>query len=367
MDERNKGSSSSSSSSRGVSDSDLSVRIEGRIGWITLNRPKALNALTHSMVLRMEAALLDWRHNENITLVLIDAVGDKAFCAGGDVNALYQSGKAGDVESGRLFWRDEYRLNAMIKHYPKPYVAFMDRIVMGGGVGISAHGSHRIVTDLSSIAMPECMIGLIPDVGATHLLSQCPGFVGEYLALTGERIGGSDAVFAGLADYYVPAHQLPTLKKTLIDSGDVRSIGDFQQSCDESSLAEIQDEVDSVFSQESLAAVLEQLEAHNAPWTQKAHKKIAISSPLSLHVAFQLIRKARMEPGIEAALQREFRFVSRAVKSSDFLEGVRAAIIDKDRQPSWQHSSLAEVTSQEIEQFNVSAPGGDAVLNHDQA
>ncbi|MFK7853305.1 MAG: enoyl-CoA hydratase/isomerase family protein [Granulosicoccus sp.] len=361
------GQSNGTSSSGDLSDSDLSTRIEGRIGRITLNRPKALNALTHSMVLRMEAALLDWRDNKDIALVLIDAVGDKAFCAGGDVNALYQSGKAGDVESGRLFWRDEYRLNAMIKHYPKPYIAFMDRIVMGGGVGISAHGSHRIVTDLSSIAMPECLIGLIPDVGATHLLSQCPGFVGEYLALSGERIGGSDAVFAGLADYYVPAHQLATLKKALIETGDVRSIGDFQQSSEDSSLAEIQHEIDSVFGQESLASVLEQLEGHNASWTQKALKKIAISSPLSLQVAFQLIRKARMEPGIEAALQREFRFVSRAVKHSDFLEGVRAAIIDKDRQPTWQHSSLADVTSDEIEQFNVSAPGGDVVLIHDQA
>lgn len=360
MDEQNNGTTSSSN----LSDSDLFIRLEGRVGYITLNRPKALNALTHSMLLRMEAALLDWRDNKDISLVLIDAVGDRAFCAGGDVNALYQSGKAGDVESGRLFWRDEYRLNAMISHYPKPYVAVMDRIVMGGGVGISAHGSHRIVTDLSSIAMPECLIGLIPDVGATHLLSQCPGFVGEYLALTGERIGGSNAVFAGLADYYVPEHQLATLKKALIDTADVSVIEDFQQTTENSSLAEIQADVDSVFGQQSLALVLEHLEAHSAPWAQKALKKIALSSPLSLHVAFELIRKARIEPGIEAALLREFRFVSRAVMHSDFLEGVRAAIIDKDRQPSWRHSSLADVSSQEIKQFDASAPGGDADLTN---
>ncbi len=211
------------------SQADVLVRLEGQAGRLTLCRPKALNALSHEMALTIETALLDWQADDRVSLVLIDAEGEKAFCAGGDVAVLYQQGIAGDIESGRQFWRDEYRLNALIDSYPKPYVAVMDGITMGGGIGISAHGSHRIVTERSTLALPECSIGLVPDVGATHLLSRSPGYVGEFLALTGERFNASDALFTGFADYHVPVERLHALKNALIESGDASVIDSFHE------------------------------------------------------------------------------------------------------------------------------------------
>lgn len=343
---------------------DVSVRIEGRVGRVTLSRPSALNALTHSMALIIEKALLEWQANDSIALVMIDAEGDKAFCAGGDVNALYQQGKAGDFESGRQFWRDEYRLNVLIDSFAKPFVAIMDGIAMGGGIGISAHGSHRIVTERSSLALPECSIGLIPDVGATHLLSRTPGYIGEYLALTGERFNASDAMFAGFADFYVSSDQLDALKNALIESADVNVIAKFTQAPEQSTLAENEPSISQVFSGISLVSVLEQLGGLEDAWAISALKKIGRSSPLSLQLAFELVREARSAPGIEAALEREYRFVSRVMEHGDFLEGVRAALIDRDRQPKWIHESVAAVPQQDIKRFRDVARGDDLVLRH---
>lgn len=347
-----------------VNASDVSIRIEGRVGRVTLSRPHALNALSHSMALAIETALIDWQANDEIALVMIDAEGDKAFCAGGDVAALYHQGKADDFESGQQFWRDEYRLNVLISHYAKPYVAVMDGIAMGGGIGISAHGSHRIVTERSSLAMPECAIGLIPDVGGTYLLSQSPGFIGEYLALTGERFNASAALFAGFADYYVQSEQLSTLKTALIESGDVSVIDDFHQAPERSVLAIREADINSVFDSTSLVTVLEQLGRLEHDWAQSASRKINRSSPLSLLLAFELVRNARLEPGIKEALIREFRFVSRVMEHGDFLEGVRAALIDKDRQPSWKYESVASVPEEDIKRFRDVAIGGDPILRH---
>lgn len=342
---------------------DVIVRIEGRAGRLTLNRPDALNALSHNMALTIEAALLDWQTNNNVALVLIDAKGDKAFCAGGDVAALYQQGKSNDFASGQQFWRDEYRLNALIGNYSKPYVAVMDGIAMGGGIGISAHGSHRIVTERSMLAMPECAIGLVPDVGGTHLLSQAPGLIGEYLALTGERFNASDALFAGFADYFVQSDQLTALKAVLCKTGDVGVIKESHQEPEPSVLAKNESGISSAFEGETLDVVIEQLEQLEYDWARTALKKMSRSSPLSLLLAFELVRKARSEPGAERALVREFRFVSRVMEHGDFLEGVRAALIDKDRQPKWKHESVAAVSQKEIKQFREVAIGGDPVLH----
>ena len=342
--------------------SDVRVSVEGRVGRLTLTRPEALNALSHQMALTIEAALLDWQSNEDIALVLIDAEGEKAFCAGGDVARLYHQGKAGDVESGRQFWRDEYRLNTLIDHYEKPYVAIMDGIAMGGGIGISAHGSHRIVTERSLLALPECSIGLVPDVGATHLLAQSPGHIGEFLALTGERFNASDALYAGFADYHVPSERLAALKSALVETGDVNVIGRFHEPAARSILSERQGEIDGIFGAATLQAVLAALETEQGDWLQAAARKIGAASPLSLLLSFDLVRKARSEPGIEQALIREYRFVSRSMEHGDIIEGIRAALIDRDRQPHWKHASVEQVPRELVDQLMEEAPGGDPVL-----
>ena len=188
--------------------SDIHIRTTGRAGRITLNRPDALNALTYEMCLAIEAAIDAWATDAQIALVIIDAVGDRAFCAGGDIQEMYDTATRGNFEYGRKFWADEYRLNNKIAHFPKPYIAFMQGFTMGGGVGVSAHGSHRIVDDASRIAMPECAIGLVPDVGGSVLLACAPGRLGEYLGTTGTRMGPADAIHAGFADHYIPARRL---------------------------------------------------------------------------------------------------------------------------------------------------------------
>ena len=184
--------------------SDILIRKIGRAGRITLNRPDALNALTYAMIHDIEAALDAWRDDDEVALVVIDAAGEKAFSAGGDIAEMYRTGTAGDFAYGRTFWADEYRVNAKIAEYPKPYVAFMQGFTMGGGVGVSCHGSHRVVGESSRIAMPECGIGLIPDVGGSFLLARAPGRLGEYLGTTGTRMGPGDAIFAGFADLFIP-------------------------------------------------------------------------------------------------------------------------------------------------------------------
>ena len=346
-----------------TSSADVSVRVEGRVGRLTLCRAHALNALSHEMALAIEAALLKWQTDDAVSLVLIDAVGEKAFCAGGDITVLYNQGLAGDIESGRQFWCDEYRLNALIDAYSKPYVAVMDGITMGGGIGISAHGSHRIVTERSKLALPECSIGLVPDVGSTHLLAQAPGYLGEYLALTGERIDASDALFAGFADYYVPAERLQTLKSALVESGDINIINTFHESTLTSSALEMRAHlINDVFSADTLSAVLENLSHLEQEWAVSAFKKIGYSSPLSLTLAFDLVRAARSTPGIEQALTREYRFVSRAMASADILEGIRAALIDRDRKPSWKHASIGEVPQALIDQLKQKVPGDSPVF-----
>jgi len=339
--------------------SDLHVRSEGAVGRITLCRPRLLNALSHEMVLALERTLLDWQERDEVALILVDAVGDKAFCAGGDVTALYRQGTSGDVESGRQFWRDEYRLNALIDRYPKPYVVIMDGIVMGGGIGISAHGSHRVVTERSSLALPECSIGLIPDVGATHLLSRSPGFVGEYLALTGERFGPGDAIFAGFADHFVPMERIAAMQQALIESGRVELIADFCVAPESSDIADNASFLDTAFGAAVLPDVLAFIGNSEHPWLEQAAKKIARASPLSLQLAFDLVRESRQVPGLEKALIREFRFVSRAVEDADFLEGIRAALIDRDKAPAWRYAAVSDVPIDLVTRFRDEAPGGD--------
>lgn len=338
---------------------DINIRKNGNIGHITLTREKVLNALSHDMALQIEKALHDWSNDDDVKLVLIDAMGEKAFCAGGDVQDLYAQGKAGNFESGVNFWRDEYRLNALIAHYNKPYIAVMNGIVMGGGVGISALGSHRIVTENTSFALPECAIGLIPDVGSSHLLAQAPGHLGEYLALTGARVGHEDAIYCGFADHFVPKDNLGALLDALTQSGDTADLLSLSQTTEAGSLSKMRSEIDAIFSLQTIGEILSALEKSEAEWASKALYKIKSASPISICVTLETIRAVRANLGIKNALRQEFRFVSRAMEHGDFIEGVRALIIDKDKQAKWRFPTISDVPNDIVALFLSPPHDGD--------
>ncbi len=316
---------------------DILIRKDRRAGRITLTRPQALNALNHDMALAIDAALKAWQHDPEIALVIIDAEGERAFCAGGDIAALYHAARAGDHGVGRLFFRDEYRMNARIAEYPKPVIAFMQGFVMGGGVGIGGNASHRIVGASSQVAMPETGIGMIPDVGGSWILAHAPDHAGEYLGLTGARMGPGDAIWTGFADSYILESEWPALIKHLAETGDAAAIR--TQPRPEAPLA-ARDL--SAFAGDSVAAILAALEAAG---DETALKPLRRAAPLSMAATLALVRAARGDAGIRDSLAREMRFTARATEFGDFLEGVRAQIIDKDRNPQWRaDASPAHVT-----------------------
>jgi enoyl-CoA hydratase len=321
------------------------IRREGRAGRITMNRPKALNALTWGMLGRIWEALLAWRDDPAVGLVLLDGAGERGLCAGGDVRALCESRAHGSGHA-RAFWRDEYRLNALIGRYPKPYVALQDGIVMGGGIGLSAHGRHRIVTERSRLAMPETGIGLIPDVGGTWLLARAPGEAGIYLGLTGDGMGAADALHAGFADSFVPFAALSALVERLSDpnGGDVAAVvAGAAQPPAASALAERAGDIDRLFSGASVEAIAASLAGDGSDWAAKAASALAQKSPKSLKLALAAIRNARALPSLEDALKVEYRLVVRLFEDGEFPEGVRALLVDKDRKPRWSPPDLAGV------------------------
>lgn len=318
--------------------SDISIRKEGKAGRITLTRPKALNAMTYEMCLAIEDALDAWARDDAVKLVVIDAEGDKAFCAGGDIAELYDTGTKGDYEYGRRFWRDEYRLNAKIAEYPKPYVAFMQGFVMGGGVGISCHGSHRIVGESTRIAMPECGIGLVPDVGGSLLLAHAPGRLGEYLGTTGARMDASDAIFANFADSYIPQSKWPDLIAQLEETGSTDAIAEMRGSVPPGPLNHLAAHVDAHFGGQTLRDILNSLKSEDSDFARDTLAAMARNSPLSMACTIEIIHRLRGSSAeIRKALELEYRFTHRAMEHGDFLEGIRAAVIDKDRSPKWQH------------------------------
>lgn len=338
---------------------DIELRVKGRAGRVTLKRPNALNALTWDMCLALEAALDAWRDDPDITLVVVDAVGEKAFCAGGDLDAMYRTGLAGDFGYGRRFWADEYRLNAKIAGYPKPYVAFMQGFTMGGGVGVSCHGSHRIVGQSSRIAMPECGIGLIPDVGGSHLLARSGGGLGEYLGTTGYRMDSADAIHAGFADYFIPQDSWGELTAELERTGDAALILDRVSSPGTSELASHRDVIDAVFADGDVAGIIERLDAIDADWAVQARKSLSRQSPLSVACAIKTIRAGR-NGSVSDALAAEYRFTYRCMEHGDFVEGIRAQIIDKDLAPKWRHADHGAVSQDDIDR--MTAPLGEAEL-----
>ncbi|MFE9582421.1 enoyl-CoA hydratase/isomerase family protein [Nocardia sp. NPDC006044] len=324
------------------------------LGLITLNRPKAINALNHSMTLAITDALRAWADDDEVRTVVLTGAGERGLCAGGDIVAIHTDATGGatgaDSPTGR-FWRDEYVLNALIGRYPKPYVVVMDGIVMGGGVGLSGHGSHRIVTERSKIGMPEVGIGFVPDVGGTYLLSRSPGEVGTHVALTTARMTAGDAIAAGFADYFVAAEHLPALLDTLrTEAADV-AIAKFATAAPESGLLGRRSWIDACYGADTVEAIVARLHAADAPEAGQAAADILTKSPVALKVALRSLRSARTAPDLETVLNEEYRVSIAALSSPDLVEGIRAQVIDKDRNPQWSPATLAEVTTAQVDAY----------------
>ncbi len=326
--------------------SDVAIRKEGPTGRITLTRPEALNALSHGMVRSISAALDSWRADPTVRLVLIDAEGPRAFCAGGDVAQVYHAARVGDFALGRTFFAEEYRMNAAISAYPKPIVALAHGFVLGGGVGIAGNAAIRVLGETTRVAMPECPIGLIPDVGGSLLLARAPGRLGEFLGLTAHRMEPGDAIHARFFDHFVPEADWPRLTAELVGSGSAEAVTAFARPAPEPSLAVHLDTIDDAFSAPDLRTISARLETTD--WGHEVLRGLRRNCPLSMACTLLLVRAARAEPGIEEALRREYRFTARAASQGELIEGIRAAVIDKDRSPVWR-DSIGSLGADEVE------------------
>ncbi|MFI6693730.1 enoyl-CoA hydratase/isomerase family protein [Streptomyces sp. NPDC050433] len=342
-------------------DETVLVRREGRVGRLTLNRPRALNALTHEMVLRIDAALTEWARDPSLRTVVIDGAGERGLCAGGDIRAIYEDARTGGAASP-AFWRDEYRLNARIARCAKPYVAFMDGIVMGGGVGVSAHGDVRIVTERSRVAMPETGIGLVPDVGGTYLLSRSPGELGTHLALTGASVGAADAMLCGLADHFVRSGQLPALAAELASTDAPVAVRRHATPPPEGELAADREWIDVCYAADSVEEIVDRLFASGHHAAKQTAETILTKSPTALKATLAAVRRARGLETLEEALDAEYRASCAALRTPDLVEGIRAQVIDKDRTPRWSPGDLSLVTAAEVTRFSTVPPGGDLGL-----
>ena len=347
---------------------DILFERRGAAGVITLNRPKALNAITHEMVHALSRQLDHWMHDDAVTRVIVTANGDRAFCAGGDIRALYDLGRAGNQEQALRFFREEYVLNAKIKRYRKPYISLIDGIVMGGGVGISVHGSHRIAGERYAFAMPEVSIGFFPDVGGTYALPRLAGEIGTYVALTGERMQASDAVLSGAATHYVKSARFGALLSALSAADPVNAVlADFMEKPEAGEIMPRRRTIDRTFSQGSVEAILAALDREaekgtdQSQWSAATARTIRSKSPTSLKLSHKQMRFGAIH-SFEACMAAEFRIVSRIVYGHDMYEGVRAAIIDKDGKPRWSPGTLGEVTDAMIESYFEPLPDSELAI-----
>jgi len=338
------------------SEPDVIVRREGAVGVIRLNRPKTINAMTLEMSLGIDAALDRFEADPDVALVLLEGAGERGLCAGGDIRGLYESSRAGG-DLGKVFWRQEYIMNARIAKFPKPYVAFMDGLVMGGGVGLSAHGSHRVVTERTRLAMPEVGLGFFPDVGGTFLLSHSPGEIGTYFGLTGQTMNGPDAVYAHFADAVVPSGKLAALREALVGLRAGVSPADVKAAIDGFATGEIsgpvaanRPQIDRWFAHDRMQDIVVDLERDGSELAQSTLKALNEKSPRGMVVALKLLRLARASSSLEQCLVREYRAALEVFRSDDFREGVRAAVIDKDRNPSWSPPRIEDVTPTDVSQ-----------------
>jgi enoyl-CoA hydratase len=315
----------------------VTATIEGRIGRLILDRPRALNALDTGMIAALSTTLEAWRENPAIHAVTIEGAGERAFCAGGDIRAIRDAALAGDAATIETFFASEYRLNQAIADYPKPYIALIDGICMGGGIGVSIHGPYRVATEHAVFAMPETGIALFPDVGASYALPRLPGRLGMFLGLTGTRVTGADAVHAGFATHFVPRAALPALKADLARDG-VAALAVHAAALPPFSLAPHRDAIDRSFAADSLAGILEALRSEGA-WGESVLATLKAMSPSALHWSFDIIHAGATRT-LPECLAAELALTRTVTKHADFAEGVRAMIVDKDRQPRWQHADL---------------------------
>jgi enoyl-CoA hydratase/carnithine racemase len=342
-------------------DDDLVVRSDGALRRITLNRPHALNAITLDMAIAMTALLREWQSDPKVGAVLIDGAGDRGFCAGGDIRALYEAAKS--EPKGKLasaadslpvrFWAIEYKLNVLIARYAKPIVAVMDGLVMGGGVGLSAHAAHRVVTERSAIAMPEVGIGFFPDVGASFLLARAPGYIGTRLALTGRRVGGADALACKLADVHLPVERLSKLPAVLANCrghAEVRAgLEQLSAAAAPAQLPKEREWIDACYVGDALEDIVAQLRVCRADSAQAALEVMSRASPTSLKVALRNLRLALGFERVEQSFAQDYRIALACIAGHDFIEGIRAAIIDKDRKPRWQPDKVEAVTREIVD------------------
>ncbi len=331
---------------------DVLVRECGALRRLTLNRPKALNALTLDMAVTMTQWLRAWAGDDAAGAVLIDGAGERGLCAGGDLRALYDAAKNSDPLP-QTFWAAEYRLDVLIARYRKPVVVVMDGLTMGGGVGISAHAAHRVVTERSAIAMPEVSIGYFPDVGVSFLLARTPGLVGTHLALTGERIGAADAIYCGLADIHVPAARLAELSQRL---SDCRNAGEVRARLDElatpaaaGKLADARQWIDACYAGNSVEGIIARLQSNPHKAAGTAAATLLTMSPTSLKITLRNIRAALLFAAVEDSFRQDYRISLACIAAHDFIEGIRAAIVDKDRRPVWRPDRLEGVTPEIVE------------------
>jgi enoyl-CoA hydratase/carnithine racemase len=331
---------------------DLIVRREGAAGVIRLNRPKAINAMTLEMSEGIDAALDRFETDPDVAVIILEGAGERGLCAGGDIRGLWESSREGG-DLGARFWRQEYIMNARIAKYPKPYVAFMDGLVMGGGVGLSGHASHRVVTDRTKLAMPEVGLGFFPDVGGTWLLSRSPGEIGTYFGLTGQTMNGPDAIHAKFADAVVPAARWPELRDALtkvrpgVTAADVtKVINGFATGEAAGPVAAKEPLIDALFGFDRMEDIFVALKRDGSEFALATLKTLNEKSPRGMVVTLKLLRLARTASSLEECLVREYRAALEVFRSDDFREGVRAAVIDKDRNPTWSPPRIEDVTPQ---------------------
>jgi enoyl-CoA hydratase len=358
-----------------MADDDILFGREGGVATVLLNRPQALNAFTLGMYRRFDPALHAWATDPDIHAVLIEGAGDRAFCAGGDVRTVYEAGKgiSGDPSFTSVFFAEEYRIISFIHHYPKPYVAIIDGITMGGGAGVSVNGAYRVATEKTMFAMPETGIGLFPDVGATRFLNLCPGQIGRYLGLTGARLGAADALYCGFATHFAPRERVPELRAALTgiawDAGQESSqveavLARFTADAGLPLLAAKRDVIDRCFAGDSVEAILDALQAETGDpqWAAETRALLLTKSPTSLRITLrQLILGRGLD--LEDALRLEYRMTQHVMAADDFYEGVRAALVDKDQKPRWRPASLTEIGARATESYFT--PSDDGELTFD--
>ena len=329
---------------------DILSRVEDGVGFVTLNRPKAINSLNQGMVDDLSTVLAEWEQDATVGVVVLSGAGERGLCAGGDVVAIYHSARADGV-AARRFWHDEYLLNARIGRFPKAYVSLMDGIVMGGGVGVGAHANTRVVTDTSKLAMPEVGIGFIPDVGGAYLLSRARGSLGLHAALTGAPFSGADAIALGFADHFVPHDKLDTFSQAIVADGVEQALAAHAIEPPPSGLVSQRDWIDQCYAGDTIADIVAALRGHDAGPANDAANLIDTRSPIALSVTLEAVRRAVKMDTLEDVLTQDYRVSCASLHSHDLVEGIRAQLVDKDRNPKWSPASLGQVTAADVDAY----------------